>query len=638
MTHDPAQLGRLISELNSIRLSAFLMEREFESDLAKATSTHRDSARNLLHYMALRRRDLRDLQLELASLGLSSLGRAESHVLGTVDPVLGVLHNLSHKEFQLDDGLEPVSFVDGRAKLSTNAEALFPRGSTHDGRRRPIRIMVTMPAAAADDYPLVRDLIANGMCCMRINCAHDDESVWTAIIDHLDRAKKETDSHCSLLMDLGGPKIRTGAVEAGPRVLYWEPHRDVLGNVTAAATLWLSPAEAPDPSPIKGAKTVPLSRKILERLEPGDRIVFRDLRQHPREIEVQSQSGRSWIATGHQNTYLGAQTALSVKRRDGSKARHIPAIFFANTILPMQQALSLVEGDVFTLTGKNDPAKIVARDAASGKLLSEPSIACTAPGVFESLKPGERVLFDDGKIGAVILSSSKDEVRLRVTHPIEQPKKLRADKGINFPDSELDFPAVTEKDLIDLDFVASRADMVGLSFVNYPSDIEQLQREIASRTSRNIGLILKIETQCAFRHLAKLLLTSLRSRRVGVMIARGDLAVECGYERLAEVQEEILWVCEAAHVPVIWATQVLDRLSKKGVPTRAEVTDAAMGERAECVMLNKGPHIVESVRLLSDIVGRMQGHHDKKTPRLRALSISEHFDGERKKRESGHGK
>ena len=135
-----------------------------------------------------------------------------------------------------------------------------------------------------------------------------------------------------------------------------------------------------------------------------------------------------------------------------------------------------------------------------------------------------------------------------------------------------------------------------------------------------------METQTSFKNLPLLLLRALRSQSVGVMLARGDLAVECGFERLAEVQEEILWVCESAHVPVIWATQVLDRLSKKGVPTRAEVTDAAMSERAECVMLNKGPHVVESVRLLRNITSRMRGHQEKKMSWLRALSISEELD------------
>ena len=120
------------------------------------------------------------------------------------------------------------------------------------------------------------------------------------------------------------------------------------------------------------------------------------------------------------------------------------------------------------------------------------------------------------------------------------------------------------------------------------------------------------------------------------MIARGDLAVECGYERLAEVQEEILWLCEAAHMPVIWATQVLEGVAKRGQPSRAEITDAAMSERAECVMLNKGPHIVGAVRVLDDILRRMQGHQHKKTSLLRTLHLKpRHEPAERIKRNGG---
>jgi hypothetical protein len=114
-----------------------------------------------------------------------------------------------------------------------------------------------------------------------------------------------------------------------------------------------------------------------------------------------------------------------------------------------------------------------------------------------------------------------------------------------------------------------------------------------------------------------MLLAALAGPAAGVMIARGDLAVECGYERLAEVQEEILGACEAAHVPVVWATQVLETLAKTGLPSRAEITDAAMGGRAECVMLNKGPHIVDAMRTLDDILRRMQSHQAKKRPLLR---------------------
>jgi len=106
------------------------------------------------------------------------------------------------------------------------------------------------------------------------------------------------------------------------------------------------------------------------------------------------------------------------------------------------------------------------------------------------------------------------------------------------------------------------------------------------------------------------------------MIARGDLAVELGYRRLAELQEEIMWICEAAHVPVIWATQVLENMVRQGTPSRAEVTDAAMAVRAECVMLNKGPFLPEAIAMLDDIITRMEAHQYKKTSHLRALSIA----------------
>ena len=134
-------------------------------------------------------------------------------------------------------------------------------------------------------------------------------------------------------------------------------------------------------------------------------------------------------------------------------------------------------------------------------------------------------------------------------------------------------------------------------------------------------VIAKIETRVAVENLADIVIEAAGRQPLGVMIARGDLAVEIGYQRLAEVQEEMLWLCESSHIPVIWATQVLERLVTKGTPSRSEMTDAAMSERAECVMLNKGPYVVEGVTVLDDVLRRMQEHQDKKTPRLRALHL-----------------
>jgi len=164
---------------------------------------------------------------------------------------------------------------------------------------------------------------------------------------------------------------------------------------------------------------------------------------------------------------------------------------------------------------------------------------------------------------------------------------------------------------------------VSQSFVKRPADIVSLQDELLAMAGTSLGLVIKIETKKGFKNLPKLLLTAMRSYPIAVMIARGDLAVEAGWERLAELQEEILWLCEAAQIPVIWATQVLERTTKTGQPSRAEISDAALSQRADCVMLNKGPHIIAAIKMLDNILHRMQGHQYKKTPRMRKLRFSD---------------
>jgi len=169
---------------------------------------------------------------------------------------------------------------------------------------------------------------------------------------------------------------------------------------------------------------------------------------------------------------------------------------------------------------------------------------------------------------------------------------------------------------------------IGYSFVRTPEDVRDLEARLKELGAYQVGIDLKIENRQAFEQLPSLLLTAMQSPRVGVMIARGDLAVECGYQRLAEVQEQILWICEAAHIPVIWATQVLESLAKEGVPSRSEITDAAAGVRAECVMLNKGPFIVKALQALDDILKRMEGHQQKGRSRSRKLRLARMFQSQ----------
>ena len=166
---------------------------------------------------------------------------------------------------------------------------------------------------------------------------------------------------------------------------------------------------------------------------------------------------------------------------------------------------------------------------------------------------------------------------------------------------------------------------MGYSFVRSESDIAALQSQLKVLGGDHLGIVLKIETRQAFEDLPYLLLAAMRGQMAGVMIARGDLAVECGYERTGELQEEIMWIAEAARLPVIWATQVLETVAKTGQPSRAEITDAAMAERAECVMLNKGRYVIQAVRMLDDVLRQMQSHQTKKVSLLRQLKLAKRF-------------
>src|SRR6516165_5653228 len=156
--------------------------------------------------------------------------------------------------------------------------------------------------------------------------------------------------------------------------------------------------------------------------------------------------------------------------------------------------------------------------------------------------------------------------------------------------------------------MAGHADVVGYAFVRQASDGDELHARLADLNGHHLGIVVKIETRRAFEALPSVMLAARRRPAAGVLIARGALAVEWGYERLAEVQEAMLWLAEAAHLPVIWATQGLETRAKMGQPSRADITDAARSERAECVMLNKGPYIVAAVRVLENILRRMQAH------------------------------
>nr|WP_321463510.1 pyruvate kinase [uncultured Cohaesibacter sp.] len=465
------------------------------------------SAENLALYLALRNIDLTQEQKALSALGLSSLGRSESHVQATLQAVISLLEDM------LGEGITDAA-IDNRLtmprrQIEARRDEIFgidPRGNT-------TRIQVTLPSEAADDPKLVADLVHAGASSVRINCAHDNREAWGKMVNHAHAAANEAGRKIAIMMDLAGPKVRIATMHAPKSVLAREKKK----KLKKLAKEGIDPASS------------------FGLLMPGDHIILSE------RLELDS-------------PYLSATLSHSQ--------------------------------------------------------------------LLDQLKPDAMVWIDDGKIGARVESVSERWAQLEICRAPVKGARLRPEKGVNLPGTAINIPALCSSDMDALDFAIGHADIIGFSFVQTTADIRDLQREIAKRLPEGAkapALVLKIETDLALHNLPRLIVQAGGIMPVAVMIARGDLAVELGLERLSEIQEEILWLCEAAQVPVIWATQVLEGLAKRGFASRAETTDAAMSQRAECVMLNKGPHAVEAVAFLAQILRRMDRHQMKKTPRLAPL-------------------
>jgi len=614
------ELIRLMRQLGDMREEMQRFAEKCPDALREADPLYEKSAENLIHYLALRRHDLRALQSELAELGLSSLGRSESHVMATIEAVLRTLSRLLDSASESPAETSTLDFKSARRLLEEHTERLL--GPAPEGRN--VYVMVTMPSEAAEDYALVRGLLDNGMNCMRINCAHDGPEKWARMVANLRRAQEETQKPCRIIMDLPGPKLRTGPLSPGPCVLKYRPRRDAYGRVTKPAKLLLRADGAPEPEDRSVYDAVlNVSGKWLNKVRPGDNVRFIDARAAKRFMRITERTDEGFRADAVRTAYVTPETLLRLRHEnDLGEWRTV-----VGGVRPKENFISLSTGDTLILTGSSEPGRPAECDAA-GKVISPAVIGCTIPEILNDAQAGEPVWFDDGKIGGVVEEKIAEGLRIRITHTSSQTAKLGSDKGINLPESKLDLPAITPDDVSILEFVVEHADIVAMSFANTPGDVRSLLAHIRRIGKGEPGIVLKIETKRGFGNLPAMLLEAMKSRSCGVMIARGDLAVETGFERLAEVQEEILWLCEAAHVPAIWATQVLETLAKQGSATRAEITDAAMGHRAECVMLNKGPHIHEALKALDDILKRMQAHQLKKTAMLRELRLAYNFPHE----------
>lgn len=586
----PQSLDMLIARLDTL-LDDFTQAEARQAEAIDAVAAgHRRGAVNLVQYTVLRQHDRRELQIDLMDIGATSLATTEAHVQAKVHAARNVLAALRGDTgpWNLDE--INIALDEGDQILNANSDAVF--GPMRPGR--PTRIMVTFPSEAAADPDLVGSLLDAGMDVARINCAHDNPAAWAQMAANVRAAATAAGRLVLVSMDLPGPKLRTGPITDGPSVGRARVTRDLAGEILAPARMWLTPADNPTPSPppvapaTRPALTVHVDEAWLTALHAGDVIAVQDARGFNRTFVVAVAGTGGALAEGQHNTYL----------ESGAKLQCDDRVTTAGGIPPLVRRLSLATGDLLVLT-----TDLTAVDPPAAGQVAR--IGCTLPEAVAAMRPGDPVLIDDGTIAAVVESTAPAEATLRITRTKPGGQHLGAEKGINLPDTVLSLTALTPDDDAQLPFIAEHADMVAVSFVRTAADVEHVLERLRVAGADELGLVLKIETRQGFENLPAILLTAMRHPRIAVMIARGDLAVEIGFERLAEVPRQILNLCEAAHVPAIWATQVLETLAKTGQPTRAEITDAAAGQRAECVMLNKGPHITDAIRALDDILARV---------------------------------
>lgn len=489
---------KMLNEILQVRADVFSDGEKLYNSWLKYNirEPYQNSAKNLANYMAFRQKDMRHLQEELIPWGVSSLGRLEVDVMGTLNAVSKTLSLVAGSELE-DETIDYRSmrtFENRYNLLNKHTDEIFGSGSDD----RNTHILVTMPSEAATDKEMVGNLMEAGMDMARINCAHDDESVWEKMIDNIKEASDKSGRDCQILMDISGPKIR-----------------------------------------IKNLLTSRRNPKLLV----GDKF-----------------------------------------------------------LLSNQEAMTLSNG-------------------------IEIAINTTVPEVLSNVDKGQLVKLDDGHIEAEVIGVRDGGLICETVKTVkENGVKVKTEKGINFPDLDIKLSVLTEKDYKDLKFSAAHADVIAFSFIKSADDIKTIEDALGEElTEEKAGLpvVAKIETAEAIDNIPSIIASGSARRPFGIMVARGDLAVEIGYERLSEIQEELLWICEAAHVPVIWATQVLESLVKSGIPTRSEISDVVAGSRAECIMLNKGDYIVSGVNAVDDILKKFENHHHKKTSMLRALNIAE---------------
>ncbi len=256
--------------------------------------------------------------------------------------------------------------------------------------------------------------------------------------------------------------------------------------------------------------------------------------------------------------------------------------------------ISIAPGDILTFTN----------DIAFKENCSKDNVYMSYELFAKDVEVGEKVLVDDGKVVLEVVETNKNDVaKLKVVHG----HFLSSNKGVNLPDTKVSLPALTEKDIEDLDFILTQpVNWIALSFVRTPKDLEDLSVRIKAK-NHDAKIIAKIEKPEAITNIKKIIKASN-----GIMVARGDLGVEIPIEKVPGLQKEIIKLCIQRARPVIVATQMLDSMTDAPSPTRAEVTDVANAvlDGTDAVMLSgetaAGAHPALVVETMHNIIREVE--------------------------------
>jgi pyruvate kinase len=562
--------GKIVHQLIQLRdeIEQFLIH------LSKSQSIDMTdgSKQNLCAFLALQKFSNPVLQSFLVEEGFSSIQLMSPHVLYSLNKMISHLFPNDQQENYID--YKNAIYL----KNQRNQELL---GKTVED---PVSIMVTLDKTMLETPEIFKELLRAGMTIARINLAHD-HSIWKKLVDSIRTAEKELgfekkNRKCKIYMDLPGPKIRVCDFR---KIIV-----PIKINTEKTSSIGYLVGKKRRRRPVADFE-IELNIDKFTDVTTGQMIHFIDAKGRERFFTVLE---------------IVSSTCLKVELNLSAILNEETIIYFSDD--KMCNPVNLLERPTTIKVKEGEIVRIYKSRNYLGKPRSngEPaSIGITIPEALRNVRTNDKVFFDDGNICAVVIEVTDEYLDVKITLTRNKVESIKPNKGVNFPDSRvfLNVPAITETDIRLLSEIIPFADLVGISFIHHPHDIQLMKGYLDQYTERKIGVIAKIETKYALLSLSRIILEGLNLDLFGVMIARGDLAIEIGYEQLAKAQEGILEICRAAHVPVIWATSILNHMNKKGTPLRAELTDAFMGLRADCIMMNKGPYISNSVKFLQQL-------------------------------------